>query len=132
MELTVVQLIAAREAARTLADTDLPVRAAYEVVRLLQRLDQELYAYDRQRQGLFEKYGEQTPATPEQAQAFGASMVTTIKDEHLPAFQQALQELQALSVSMPDPTTITLGNGLHLKPRVLLALTPVLMIEVAP
>jgi len=123
--LTIAELLAARGAGQELAEMDVPMQVAFDLRDLLREIDTRLKSYEDQRRALFERFGQERDTTEAERRASGDLRVREIPTGHQVAFAQQLNELLAVTVEF-DRTAVQLpiSNGLRIKPRVLLALGP--------
>jgi hypothetical protein len=77
----VLDLYNAKDSLERISKLDLPIRAAFKMVRLIEKLNKEFAVVEPLRQKLFEKYGEKIED------------VIKIKDENKLAFQAEWEEL---------------------------------------
>lgn len=113
LAITLDQAVNAREALRELIKQNLPAKDAFSLVRLIQKLDQELTAFEQTRAGLIRQYG---VAAPE----LGEGMVR-FEGEGREEWERQIAELLAQTIDLP-PARVRLSTLGPIAPATLLPL----------
>src|SRR6266849_2778635 len=113
MTVTLKQIINAKDALYRLANLKLPIKKAYTITKLINKLEVELNNFNKLHIQLIEKYGDKDHFNG----------VTTVKDENKEDFTKEYEELGNVEVTI-DLNKIELSEDLEISPLDLLLLEP--------
>jgi hypothetical protein len=113
----VLDLYNVKESLERISKLDLPIRAAFKVVRLIEKLNKEFVVVEPLRQKLFEKYGEK---------AEDLENAMRIKEENKPAFQKEWEELllTEMNLDFVPLRAEEFGEDTKIQPQDLMNLQP--------
>ena len=118
------ELIVADQTLASIAELDLPARAAYDVAKLARLVRQEVAIFEKKNQELIAEFGEERDSTPEERERGLPERVNSVKPDFMTIFQQKIGEYQDIDVELSAyPLDLSrFGEKILLKPKQILSL----------